>query len=95
MAIDKKQVEHIAKLSKLHFSEEEIETFIDEFSVILQHVGKVNSVNTDGVEPCSNVFSINNRFREDEVKPSMPPEQLLKSTPSTEDTYFLVPNVVE
>jgi aspartyl-tRNA(Asn)/glutamyl-tRNA(Gln) amidotransferase subunit C len=95
MAIGKEEIRHIAKLSRLSFSESEEEKFIKSFNDILNHVQKINSINTEGVEPCSNVFELKNVMREDKAEKSFDPEILLRNAPEKEETAYLVPRVVE
>lgn len=95
MGVTKQDVDYIAELSRLAFTEEESEGFRREFEGILAYVSKINAVDTEGVEPCSNVFPLENVLREDEAKPSMDPELLMRSAIEREDTAYLVPKVVE
>ena len=55
----------------------------------------MNRIDTEGVEPCSNVFTLRNVMREDVVTPSMDNSLLLKNAPCCEDGAYLVPKVVE
>ncbi len=95
MKADLKDVEHIAKLSRLSFSEEEKAAFLEEFNNTLEHVESIFSVDTEGVEPCSNVFSLQNVFREDVPRESMDNELLMRTAPAAEDGAYLVPKTVE
>lgn len=95
MALSNEDVKYIAKLSRLEFDEKQQQKFLKSFNEILDHVKKVSSVNTDGIEPCSNVFTLKNVMREDISKDSYDPELLLSNAPSKEDTAYLVPKVVE
>ena len=95
MSITKQEVAHIAKLSRLSFTDAEQEAFIAQFEEILEHVNTMNSVDTEGVEPCSNVFELQNVLRADVVAPSMENEKLLANAPCKEDGAYLVPKVVE
>lgn len=95
MAISKEDVRHIAKLSRIFIPQEEEENFLKHFNGILNHVNKINNINTDNVQPCCNVFTLKNVMREDEPKQSYSPEELLKNAPSVEDTAYHVPKVVE
>jgi aspartyl-tRNA(Asn)/glutamyl-tRNA(Gln) amidotransferase subunit C len=95
MAISREDVEHIANLSRIRIREEEKDSFIKSFSEVLEHVKNISKISTDGVEPCHNVFPLKNVLREDEAKPSYPPEKLLENAPEKEDTAYLVPKVVE
>lgn len=95
MSITKQEVARIAKLSRLSFTEPEQEAFLEQFEQILEHVGCMNRIDTEGVEPCSNVFALRNVMREDVVTPSMDTSLLLKNAPCCEDGAYLVPKVVE
>lgn len=95
MSITKQEVARIAKLSRLSFTEPEQEAFLEQFERILEHVGRMNRIDTDGVEPCSNVFALHNVMREDIVAPSMDNALLLGNAPCREDGAYLVPKVVE
>lgn len=94
MSVTKKDVEHIAKLSKLEFTEEEKEKFTHQFNDILSYMEQLNAVDTTGVEPLSQVVARENAFRKDEVTPSTPTADALKNAPSADDEYFKVPKVI-
>ncbi|MBE3578564.1 MAG: Asp-tRNA(Asn)/Glu-tRNA(Gln) amidotransferase subunit GatC [Caldanaerobacter subterraneus] len=95
MAISKSEVEHIAKLARLKFTEEEIEEMSKELSKILDYVNKLNELDTENVEPTAHIVPIHNVFREDEVKPSMPREKVLMNAPYKEQGFFKVPKIIE
>ena len=92
VAIDLK---HIARLSRLHLSNEELEFFKTQVGQILSFVDKLKEVNVDGVEPTSHPLSLSNVFREDEVKPSIPIEEFLKHSPRARGRFFEVPKIIE
>lgn len=95
MSIQKEDVLHIAKLSRLEFNEKEQETFLSQFNNILGQVDLIAGINTDGVEPTAHVVQKQNVLREDIAKPSMENEKLLQNAPEKEDSAYLVPQVVE
>ncbi|MGB9780383.1 Asp-tRNA(Asn)/Glu-tRNA(Gln) amidotransferase subunit GatC [Caldanaerobacter sp.] len=95
MAISREEVEHIAKLARLKFNEEEIEVMAEELGKILDYVNKLKELYTENVEPTAHVVPIHNVFREDEVKPSMPREKVLMNAPFTEQGCFKVPKIIE
>ncbi|MDI3518239.1 MAG: aspartyl-tRNA(Asn)/glutamyl-tRNA(Gln) amidotransferase subunit [Caldanaerobacter sp.] len=95
MAISKSEVEYIAKLARLKFTEEEIEAMAQELSKILDYVNKLNELDTENVEPTAHIVPIHNVFREDEVKPSMPREKVLMNAPYKEQGCFKVPKIIE
>jgi aspartyl-tRNA(Asn)/glutamyl-tRNA(Gln) amidotransferase subunit C len=94
MSVTVQDVEYIAKLAKLEYSEEEKIKFTKQFNTILGYIDKLNELNTDDIEPLSHVIELSNVFREDEVKPSIPREEALKNAPSHSDEFFKVPKVI-
>jgi aspartyl-tRNA(Asn)/glutamyl-tRNA(Gln) amidotransferase subunit C len=94
MSVTIKDVEHIAKLAKLEFSEMEKEKFTHQFNNILKYMEQLNSVDTTNVEPLAQVIELNNVFRDDVVKPSISTEEALKNAPDKTDEHFKVPKVI-
>ncbi len=95
MDVTIKDVEHIAKLAKLNFSDEEKEKFTAQFNEILSFMQKLDELDTSKVEPLSHVIELENVMREDVVKPSLPTGDALKNAPSKTDKFFKVPKVIE
>ena len=94
MPVTIKDVEHVAKLARLEFTESEKETFTHQLNEILAYVEKLNELDTTNVEPLSHVIELNNVFREDIVKPSYPREEMLKNAPDKDEKFFKVPKVI-
>ncbi|MBK7629799.1 MAG: Asp-tRNA(Asn)/Glu-tRNA(Gln) amidotransferase subunit GatC [Ignavibacteriales bacterium] len=94
MAVTKKDVEKIAELSRLKFSDAELESFTPQMNEILSYMDKLNELNTENVEPLSHPVEQTNTFREDELKPSTSTEDALKNAPAKDDLYFKVPKVI-
>ncbi len=89
--IDKNEVKHIAKLSRLEFSEEEIERFSKELSSIVDYVNKMQSLNLDNVEMTYSTSEAVNVFRsDDEVDEKDYRDEILSSAPESEDGYIKV-----
>lgn len=95
MAITIEQVEHIARLARLEFSDAEKETLSVELSQILQYMEKLNELDTEGVEPLSHPTELVNIMRLDEAKPSFTPEEALKNAPEKQNSFFKVPKVIK
>ena len=95
MAVTIKDVEHIAKLARLEFTEAEKEKFTHQLNQILAYIEKLNELDTKNVEPLSQVIELMNVFREDKVTPSYPREEMLKSAPSHDEKFFKVPKVID
>ncbi len=98
MPIDRSEVLKIADLAKLHFSENELESFIGQFQRILDYVEQLKQVNVEDVEPTSHVSlsaGYEKRiFREDAVRPSLPVEESLANAPDPGSGHFRVPKVL-
>ena len=95
MKITKEQVEYVAHLARLEFSEEEKGKFTTQLNDILLYMEKLNEVDTAGVEPETHAIAIQNAFREDVVRESLPHELSLANAPSESGNCFRVPKVIE
>jgi aspartyl-tRNA(Asn)/glutamyl-tRNA(Gln) amidotransferase subunit C len=94
MAVTKSDVEHIAQLARLEFSEEEKETFTKQFNDILSYIEQLNKLDTSTVEPLSHVIELSNVFRKDEVKPGLTTDEALQNAPAKTEKFFKVPKVL-
>jgi aspartyl-tRNA(Asn)/glutamyl-tRNA(Gln) amidotransferase subunit C len=94
MSVTLKDVEHVASLARLSFSDEEKERLTGQLNTILAYMDQLNSLDTSGVEPLSHVIELNNVFREDIGTPSVTQEEALQNAPSRSDRFFKVPKVI-
>ena len=90
--IERKQVEHVARLARLRLDEGEVERMSSELSTILDHIEKIEELDLDDVEPTSHVVTLDNVLRPDEPRPSWPREQILEPAPDAADNGFRVPS---
>ena len=88
-------IEKVVGLARLELSKEEKETFGNQLEQILTYMEQLNRLDTTGVEPTSHAIPIYNVFRDDEVKPSFPHEEVLAIAPDEEDGHFKVPRIIE
>jgi len=63
--ITKQEVLKTAELSKIEIKEGEIEKFQNDFSSVLDYVGQLKELNTEGVEEMINITGLKNIERED------------------------------
>jgi aspartyl-tRNA(Asn)/glutamyl-tRNA(Gln) amidotransferase subunit C len=91
----KMDIEKVARLARLELSEEEKVTFGSQLEQILTYMEQLNRLDTSGVEPTSHAIPVYNVFREDEVRPSLPQEEVLAIAPDEEDGHFKVPRIIE
>jgi aspartyl-tRNA(Asn)/glutamyl-tRNA(Gln) amidotransferase subunit C len=79
--LDPTAVRHIAKLARLRLTDSEVEKLAPQLSSILNYFEKLNEVDTEGIEPTAQVGGLRNRFREDEIRPSPPTDEMLATSP--------------
>lgn len=95
MKIDKETLQKIAHLARLDFEEKGAEEMVESLTEILDWVEKLNELDTEGVEPLTNMSVEQNMLREDEVKEPLSHERGLKNAPKKDSDYFRVPKVLE
>jgi aspartyl-tRNA(Asn)/glutamyl-tRNA(Gln) amidotransferase subunit C len=93
--ITRADVENVALLSRLEFSDNELELFTGQLNAILEYADVLNKVNVTGVQPTAHVLPIKNVMRPDTALPSLPREEALANAPEQENGYFRVPKVME
>lgn len=94
MAVSLKDVEHVATLARLSFSNDEKETLTHQLNDILKYMEQLNSLDTTNVEPLAHVIELRNVFREDEVRNGVTQEEALKNAPASSGEFFSVPKVI-
>ena len=92
--IDEDVVRHIANLSKIDVSEEEVEIFKRDFEKIIEFFNQLDEIDAD-VEPTYHVLPLRNVFREDVPGKSLDREKVLMNAKHKEDGFFKGPRVVE
>lgn len=88
---------HLARLSRLHLSEEEIVRFQTEISTILDYVEQLQGLELDDTAPTYQVTGLKNVMRPDkEVAYGASPKELLKNAPAqASDGHIKVRRVLE
>lgn len=91
------EVRHVADLAKLRLSDKEIETYKKQLSSILDLVGKLKAVKTEGIEPTSQVTRQENVFREDIVEKErmLTQKETLSNAKREHNGYFVVKAIFE
>ncbi len=95
MQITDETIEYVGILAKLELSEEEKEQAKKDMSNMLDYVGKLNELDTEGVEPMSHTFSVHNVFREDVVTNGDDREIMLANAPEMKDGAYKVTKNLE
>ncbi len=94
MPLSKEQVKHVARLARLKLSLKETEEYTRELTTILNYIDQLKSVNTEEVPAWNQSATMENVFREDEIRLSLPREKVLGNAANRDDEYFHVPRVI-
>ena len=95
MKLTSEEVSHIARLARLGLSEEEIDRMREQLSNILENFEILQQVDTTDVPPTSQSIALHNVTSDDEVEPSLPPDDILANAPRRENDLFRVRAVLE
>lgn len=95
MTVEKTQIEHIAKLAKLKFSEKEVGKFTDQFNDIIKYMDVLQAVDTSDVPPATHPLPNYNVFREDVADQVLSIEETLNNAPDSEERFFKVPKIIQ
>ena len=90
--IDREEVLHVARLSRLQLSEEEIEPMARELSAVLDHVARIGELDLEDVPVTTHVAELTGQLRPDEPCASLPREVVLAQAPAVSGEGFLVPS---
>ena len=95
MKLDTNTINKIAKLARIRLSENEVNELLKDMNSILDWDGQLNEVNTDSIEPLTNISSSSLTIRKDEAKDINSSDEILQNSPDKLEGYFAVPKVVE
>lgn len=94
--VSEEEVRHIAELARIELNDAEVNKFVKEISDILGYVEQLGEVDTEGVEPISQVTGKVNVFREDEAKDADEETKniMAKNYPDSQDGYVRVKQIM-
>lgn len=84
-------IEHVARLSRLDLEPSQLAVLKEQLGAILDHAAKVQSLDTEGIEPSNHPLGFVNAFRDDEVRASLDRDEVLSMAPESRDGYFVTP----
>lgn len=87
--VTREEILKIAKLSKLSVAEEELDGLTAAMGEIIAFADTINAAGAAAGE-FDNINNLQNAFREDEVVPSYPRDEILKNVDGGEDGFFPV-----
>lgn len=91
--MDIKEIKHLAELSKLEFSDDELVEFSKDFEKLISLADTIKNANVEGNRKL-NVMELAD-LRDDTPKESYPSDVLLENAPEKSKGYFVVPRIME
>ena len=69
------------------------EFYAEQLSGILEHIDRLQQLDTDHIAPTAQVVEVTNALREDVPRPSLSQEEALANAPAAVDGFFRVPSI--
>ncbi len=82
------EVKHVAELANLKLSNQEEEKIKGQLEETIEYINHLTEVDTSEVQPTSQVTGLENVFRDDEIKLSLPREEILAQAKDKEKGFF-------
>jgi aspartyl-tRNA(Asn)/glutamyl-tRNA(Gln) amidotransferase subunit C len=90
-----KLIEHLCKLSAIRLSSEEKQKLASELERIIGYVQRIQSINTEGVNPTRGGIETPLELREDKPKEPLNREDVITTAPDTFCDLFRTPPILE
>ena len=97
MPIDRSTIVHVADLARIGLTDDEIERFAGQLSVVLDAVARLGEVDTSAIAPTASVLPLKDVERDDASRPGLTNEQALANAPAggRDGEFFRVQEVLE
>ncbi|HEY2791643.1 MAG TPA: Asp-tRNA(Asn)/Glu-tRNA(Gln) amidotransferase subunit GatC [Micromonosporaceae bacterium] len=94
-AITRAEVAHLARLSRLAVTDDELDMFADQLGVILTSIEHIGEVAAADIPPTSHSVPLTNVLRDDVLTPCLSREDALAGAPDTAEDRFRVPRILD
>jgi aspartyl-tRNA(Asn)/glutamyl-tRNA(Gln) amidotransferase subunit C len=94
MKIDNSVIKHVASVSRLNLTEEEIKEFLPQLKEILDAFSEIQNIDTKNILPSYHAVELKNSLRDDVPGKCLDNKTALKNSSNTKDGYFKGPRVV-
>jgi aspartyl-tRNA(Asn)/glutamyl-tRNA(Gln) amidotransferase subunit C len=95
IALDKDQVQHVAKLARMTLRDDEVPVVTEQLAKILDHIAQLQELDVSNVEPTAQVGVDRLPLRPDAPKPGVPHDLALSQAPESTGGGFVVPAFVD
>ncbi|MGW4356325.1 Asp-tRNA(Asn)/Glu-tRNA(Gln) amidotransferase subunit GatC [Nocardia sp. NPDC004582] len=93
-AISRDEVAHLARLSRLALTDDELDLYAGQLDSILTHVAQISQVAAADVPATASPNPETNVTRPDVPQPCLTPDQALAMAPAVEEQRFMVPQIL-
>ena len=94
-SITREQVERVAALARLSFSDDDAARLGADLEAILDYVETLNELDTDGIPAMSHVIPLDTPIRADRAVAALDPELAVSNSPVRAGSAFVVPKVID
>lgn len=93
--INEQDVRHVARLARIHLTDEELRSVTLNLERILEYVAQLKTLDTSGVDPTSHPLPLENVYRPDEIRQTLTQDEALSIAIEKKNGFFKVPKVIE
>jgi aspartyl-tRNA(Asn)/glutamyl-tRNA(Gln) amidotransferase subunit C len=95
MTLSADEVRKLARLSRLHLEDDELERLGGQLNQIVGYVEQLSEVDVDGIEPMAHAVPMDQPRRPDDVLEEVAARRALEGSAGYEDGLVRVPKIVE
>jgi aspartyl-tRNA(Asn)/glutamyl-tRNA(Gln) amidotransferase subunit C len=95
MALSRPEMDHLALLARIGLTDEEKDRMAEQLGDILQHMDRLNQLDTEHIPPTAQVIEAANVLRDDVPRPGLAHEQALANVPHAEEPFVRVLPILE
>ena len=93
--LSREEVLHVARLARLHLSDDELGRMREQLDAILAYIDKLRELDIEGVEPTAHAVPLLDVMRDDALRPCLSQEEALANAPDRAGEFFRVPRIIE
>lgn len=94
LPMNSQDIKHLAHLSRLHLTDEEVEAYTKQFDEIVAYVDKIKEIAPGAGSQVIESNEVKNVLREDTVSSYENPETIIDEAPSHQDNFVKVKKIL-
>jgi aspartyl-tRNA(Asn)/glutamyl-tRNA(Gln) amidotransferase subunit C len=95
MAAAEINIKYVAHLARIALTPDEEKKLAAQLGNILGYIEKLKELDVTGIEPTAHAVPMVNVLRADEIRPSLPHDEVMRNAPAQANGLFIVPKIVE